>query len=275
MTSTDKESRAQWARIETWLAANAPPLFEALRPGVSDEAIARAEARIGMALPDAVRSVYRAHDGGSFLDFVEAEMLDLDGVVTHHVMMNDIGWGKVPELPNLGIPHGPVKPMWWNPRWLPFVGTGQYLCIDLDPASGGAVGQVIEYLKSAERRTVLFPSIIAWLEHWASRLESGKLYFDSDRDELVAVPPDAAAKHSASAQDRPSEASLLLRALVEERAVEASPSDALLAGIARVLAGKRDAKKRARALEALFSSSDDVDELFWERERLSLFLDDW
>lgn len=276
MTSTDEESRNLWGRIEAWLATNAPPLFDALRPGLSNAAIARAEARMGLVLPDVIHSVYRVHDGGSFLDFVESEMLALESAVDTRAMMNDIGWGNAPELPNIGESHGPVKPVWWDSRWLPFVGDGgNFLCIDLAPASGGTVGQVVEYLKADGRRTVLFPSVTAWLEHWANRLEHGQFYFDSDRDEFVAVPVDAAARHAVSVDDRPSEASLLLRALTEARALEAAPSDALLEGITRILERKGGAKKRGRALEALFLDSEDVDDFFWDRERLSIFLEEW
>jgi cell wall assembly regulator SMI1 len=186
MTLDDNVARA-WGRIEAWLAQNAPPLAAALRPGAGDQLIATAEARMGITLPDAVREAYRVHNGGAFLSFVEDEMLPLEQMASTRAMMNDIGWGSA-SLPNVGVSLGPVAPMWWNPGWLPFVGRGNMLCIDLDPAAGGTRGQIVEFMKGSDRRTVVFPSIAAWLDHWATALERDTYYFDHDSEELIATP---------------------------------------------------------------------------------------
>ena len=53
-------------------------------------------------------------------------------------------------------------------------GCGDLICLDLDPPAGGAVGQVIEFLHADEDRTVLAPSLGAWLEGFAAGLEAGE-----------------------------------------------------------------------------------------------------
>ncbi len=243
-----------------------------MRRGASEDDILRAEARIGRPLPGEVRTAYRVHDGGALLDVARGEMLSLAQATEERAMMNDIGWGRGPELPNDGQSVGPVKPLWWSEGWLPFVGTagGTMLCLDLDPPPGGALGQVVEYWKDGPERTVRFVSITAWLEHWADRLESDALYYDEDLDELV-----EAVGEAARSADPPPLGDRLLRDLVDAGALAASPTDTLASAVEAILARSRGPKARARSLERLFLGSDEVDDVFWDTERLALFLEAW
>jgi SMI1/KNR4 family protein SUKH-1 len=51
-------------RIEAWLYAHAPTLWEQLPPGASDEDLARVEAVMdGITLPEDFKAAYRRHDG--------------------------------------------------------------------------------------------------------------------------------------------------------------------------------------------------------------------
>ena len=73
-----------------------------------------------------------------------------------------------------GAPRGPVRADWWNRRWVPIGvnGVGDMVCLDLDPPEGGTVGQVIEVLHEDGDRTVLAPSLSAWLDGFAYDLET-------------------------------------------------------------------------------------------------------
>jgi cell wall assembly regulator SMI1 len=53
-------------------------------------------------------------------------------------------------------------------------GVGDLVCLDLNPPKGGAVGQVIEVLHEDGDRTVLAASLAAWLDGFATDLESKK-----------------------------------------------------------------------------------------------------
>ena len=79
-----------------------------------------------------------------------------------------------------GTPRGRVRADWWNRRWVPVGvnGVGDLICLDLDPPRGGKVGQVIEVLHEDGDRTVLAPSLGAWLEQFAADLEAGA--YESD-----------------------------------------------------------------------------------------------
>ena len=52
-----------WARLETWLHANAPTLVETLQPGATEEQITQAEAFLSVHFPDGFKASYRIHNG--------------------------------------------------------------------------------------------------------------------------------------------------------------------------------------------------------------------
>jgi cell wall assembly regulator SMI1 len=64
-----------------------------------------------------------------------------------------------------------VRDDWWNPRWIPFThdGGGNHLCLDLDPAEGGAVGQVISMWHDSGERAVQGHSFGEWFGRWLVR----------------------------------------------------------------------------------------------------------
>jgi hypothetical protein len=57
--------------------------------------------------------------------------------------------------------------------------------IDLDPAAGGVVGQLLEFDHEVGPRCVLAPSFTAWLQRIATGLEEGKFVCDPYGSEVV------------------------------------------------------------------------------------------
>jgi cell wall assembly regulator SMI1 len=77
---------------------------------------------------------------------------------------------------------GPVRALWTSPAWIPIVligGETRHLCLDLDPAPGGAVGQIIHATPKWEDRRVVAPGIDELLELLASALRNGR-YTEED-----------------------------------------------------------------------------------------------
>ncbi|MDQ2686951.1 MAG: SMI1/KNR4 family protein, partial [Armatimonadota bacterium] len=115
-----------WQRIETWLAANAPQAIISLRAGASDTEIADAERRLGITLPDDVRSSYRIHDGqerDGYGPLPVEEFLSLERILDEWQVWKDLLDGGDFE----GIesePSGPIRSDWWNPRWIPLTYDG-------------------------------------------------------------------------------------------------------------------------------------------------------
>jgi molybdopterin molybdotransferase len=61
-----------------------------------------------------------------------------------------------------------VRSDWWNPCWIPFThdGGGNHLCLDLDPAAGGAGGQVITLWHDGGARALAGSSFGEWFTRW-------------------------------------------------------------------------------------------------------------
>ena len=77
----------------------------------------------------------------------------------------------------MGANHsdGPIQPHNWNLRWLPVTGgSGNHYCVDLDPAPGGTIGQIIWFEHDAGPIRVVASGFTAWLEQYASDLEAGR-----------------------------------------------------------------------------------------------------
>src|SRR5215470_15643416 len=75
-----------WDQIEDWLNTHYPQMWATTRPflapGASEEAVHRAEAALGVTLPEDFKAFYRLHNGegaGFFLD--HHEFLSLEGII--------------------------------------------------------------------------------------------------------------------------------------------------------------------------------------------------
>jgi cell wall assembly regulator SMI1 len=163
-----------WIRIETWLRQHAPPIYAALQPGASEDHIRRAEAQLGVSLPDDMRTSYAIHDGSGFSGLFPFPLLSLNGVVAQ--WNNWKGWLEQGKFVGWeSTPQGAVKTDWWNIRWIPFThdGGGNHQCLDLDPPDGGNVGQVINFDHEVGATEVLADSFGSFLAAFADDLEAG------------------------------------------------------------------------------------------------------
>lgn len=145
---------------------------------------------IGYPLPEDFRESFLIRDGfryriapyGAALSDSQF-LLNLEGI-TREVKF----WGEfLREDPDHAAgarpdcrPAGPVAPIMWSRGWLPFVGegSGNHLCLDLDPPAGGTAGQVFDFGHEEGPTRVFFPSFRAYMERFALDLKSGALRFD-------------------------------------------------------------------------------------------------
>jgi cell wall assembly regulator SMI1 len=167
-----------WKRIEAWLKQNAPDTLAYLQPGASDADIKKAARSLSCELPDDVTESYHIHDGmrgaaGSLIG--EWSLMPLAIVVRE--------WKTLKKLSDGGTFEGmegdadvQVKSDWWNPRWIPVAsnGSGDFVCVDLDPPRTGKSGQVISFFHAEPRRELLAKSFKSWLAGFADDLKAGK-----------------------------------------------------------------------------------------------------
>jgi cell wall assembly regulator SMI1 len=178
-----------WKRIESWLGKNAPEVLADLQPGASDAALAGLSKTVGAALPEGFRAVYAGHDGqgGHGPALVPPwQLLPIADIPREWTLMKGLlDRGTFAGTPAVAV--GPVQAVWWHPGWIPVGanGDGDLVCLDLAPAPGGEVGQILVFLHTHEKRERIAASLPAWLEAFAGELERG-LYRLED-GELVRV----------------------------------------------------------------------------------------
>jgi cell wall assembly regulator SMI1 len=178
---------ADWSRIVAWVEANAPELLDALEPPAERAELVAAEARLSMRLPTVLRAFYGLQNGTSAfgvfpalepdqtpfgpLAIDEVELLEADAE-------DDAGEAEEDFEVDAG-----VRPEFWNPGWIPFAtnDAGDYLLLDMSPARGGRVGQIIEWRHDTNERRIAAPSLEALLKQIADGLESGRYTYDGDR----------------------------------------------------------------------------------------------
>ena len=173
-----------WKRIDRWLEANAPDLLASLNPGASDQEIAETESFLGVTFPDDVRASYRIHNGqapdqGGLIE--ACELLALEDIRNQ--------WSVWKELLDAGdfadsrsSPVGPIVTDWWHPKWIPLTydGSGNHHSLDLAPAPGGNVGQIIMMWHDDSDRPLIAPSFREWLGALADGLESGDYTYSDE-----------------------------------------------------------------------------------------------
>ena len=181
-----------WKRIEAWLRANAPEILGDLRPGASDDDLRRAEKTLGAALPETLAASYRIHDGarGGAAPLVGPwRLLSLEDVTKEwegqqrfSQEQSDLDEER-DDQDDETEPAPGVREGWWRGGWVPVASnsSGDFVCVDLDPAPGGKRGQVISFLHADPARALLAPDFGAWLGGFAGDLESGKYKVEGRR----------------------------------------------------------------------------------------------
>ena len=173
-----------WNRLTSWLGQHAPELQKTMQPGTTEEKIAALEKTLGVRLPDDYRAFLLLCNGqktGAELGFYDGELLSAQNVKSQWKIWKELlDDGHFEE--SKSKPHKGVRPDWWNPRWIPFThdGGGNHLCLDLDPAKGGKLGQVISMWHDSPERELMYSGFSEWLEHVLDGLGSGEIVFDPD-----------------------------------------------------------------------------------------------
>jgi cell wall assembly regulator SMI1 len=185
-----------WQRLEAHLASHAPGMLNSLNPPVSEEALRRAEAALGVPLPADLAASLRVHDGQipDSVPLVPAEyggrrlgrrqiatwgeLAPLDQIVRDTLQERE-GMHDGAVLAEVAAAHfefdGPVRRDGdWS--WIVFVnaGSGDRLGLDLRPADGGQVGQVLSIVHDPNQLFVLAPSYRAWFQTLVERYEAGQ-----------------------------------------------------------------------------------------------------
>lgn len=166
-----------WDRLERALATHAPKLLASLQPGASERELRTLEAALGLSLPADLCASLRRHNGQR----LKPDVALIDGFFLGDVQMIADDWQDWLDRmsdPTFGLPTKPargVRKAWWHRGWIPFTfdGHANSYCVDLQPAAGGTVGQVLILWHDDDTRPLLARSYRAWLEGLLTGLEQG------------------------------------------------------------------------------------------------------
>jgi cell wall assembly regulator SMI1/predicted DNA-binding WGR domain protein len=166
---------ASWRRIDAWLTQNAPSLMAKMGMPAKPEAIAEAERSLRLELPDAVRASYLIHDGsGEVSIFPSGDYLSLDEMLVQYKVWKELveegSWDDEESEPD-----GPIQKVHYHLKWIPLThnGGGDHTLIDLAPAEGGKVGQLIDFSHEMGPEGIAGIGLAEYLAYLADGLEAG------------------------------------------------------------------------------------------------------
>jgi cell wall assembly regulator SMI1 len=181
---------AAWQKIETWLRKNARPAFDQLPRRATEAQLKAAEKalkhRLDGPLQAELRACYLRHNGSGQLPLFpssESEDMGFALIPLEELPEEAEAWADS-SIDDADVTNARgIKRLLWGRRWIAFArnGFGDYQLLDLDPAKGGQVGQVIEANHETLERKKRAPSLLKFLESIAGGLKSGTLVYDPER----------------------------------------------------------------------------------------------
>lgn len=165
-----------------------------LAPGATQASIDAFEAATGLELPEEVRELFRGHDGQTsarvglaagfhFVSLHEAQKLMHDWAATRAQLGESI---KDLDRACSSQPREAIQRKYSLPGWMPLLrdNEGNAIGVDLQPASEGRFGQVINFGRDEDEKFVLFPSATELMEWLATQLEADQVVLDP-HDQVV------------------------------------------------------------------------------------------
>ena len=169
-----------WRRFENWLCEYVPVFCRwPLAPVASERDLQVFERTISAKLPTDVRQSYLRHNGSAGVRLLsvvgEGEWVTLTEAARHWTFFQEIR----PDLEAGGFletPKGPMKKVHISAGWIPISDNsgGDHLCVDLDPAEGGKVGQLFSYWHEYGAWRIVAPSFTVFLERLLNHLARGR-----------------------------------------------------------------------------------------------------
>ncbi|KUN73331.1 hypothetical protein AQJ46_08980 [Streptomyces canus] len=172
---------AAWERIVRWLRRNAPVSAEALRPGASDEEIARLNEELGFDIPDVLEVWLRMNNGSTAKDSAKpipgggtARLPHRDSIVLPGGM-RFLGCEDVARRRSeyLHIAQDIGDDEYWRPSWIPVMekSDGPYGVI-LDAQNAPGPPPLLTF-DEGDYPTFFLPSLEDFLRPLADLLETG------------------------------------------------------------------------------------------------------
>jgi cell wall assembly regulator SMI1 len=179
-------------QIEAWIEQHAPEALENLREPASETELEKLRALLPAETPDELFQLLSVHDGeemdswNSILPdsmlLLPAELITQSYSYSLSRPVESIEDSLASRAAGIYRASGPVLPIAHHPKRIPFAAINYevFWLIDLIPAAGGVVGQIIlEDLEDC-RWAVVAPSLSKLFSSYLSALKAGLIDVDAD-----------------------------------------------------------------------------------------------
>ena len=168
--------------------------------GASDAEFAQLEQLIQAKLPEDFKALYRVFNGQAYEEgyvFDGEEWLSLERMAEEWEVWKgllDDGEFDDDEEEADEDADPEVNAVWCSPLWIPFTydGSGNHLCLDLDPTAEGTYGQVIRMWHDDPQRSLEGKTFADWVETYIRGMEEGLYVYSEDyggifkKDDIIA-----------------------------------------------------------------------------------------
>jgi cell wall assembly regulator SMI1 len=136
------------------------------RPPASIATVADLARTIRVELPEEFAAFYARHDGAKGMGVAGNEdFLSIAEIGDRWQLLCEV-WREIEPAPARSrSTDAGIRDTGWCERWIPFTDSpsGDHLCLDLSPDTGGTVGQVIRYWNGNPTRKLVASSFVDWL----------------------------------------------------------------------------------------------------------------
>ena len=171
-----------WNLLNNMLSDTSEQLTKNINSPATDKEIKALEAKLKISFPEGLKSFYKIHNGQKAQThgiLPSGVLLSLEEIWKQYSI-----WSK---LVNSGTfdnrtsePETRIKNDWYNLKRIPIThdGSGNRLCLDLDPSEEGIYGQIITMEHETPDRDIVAESLEKWIEKVIHEFQNGKYRFD-------------------------------------------------------------------------------------------------
>ncbi len=172
----------RWETIKSWLLEHHPRVYEEFLPPATEAQIEEAEKSLGCRLPEDYRRFLRLHNGqvsgGAMV--MTCSLFPVEKLHEAHKRYSSVFDGDNPPPTNVDLG---IRAVEHSEGWIPIGNSARgrdYLCLDMDPAEEGTVGQVILTAVDFNDHRLLAPNFADFLSHFFEELQTGEILLNEE-----------------------------------------------------------------------------------------------
>jgi cell wall assembly regulator SMI1 len=163
-----------WAKIEAWFDENEPAILSTFNDGATEDEFTALKQLVGFELPKDFVAFYTIHNGqnaggvyNSAIIEPDSEGLSSIGKIMETYKLYQGMNAHATAVSEKDVEAG-IKPLYWTESWLPIMedGMGNSYFIDLDPADGGNMEQIIFRDYQGPTYELIAKSFKTWIKEY-------------------------------------------------------------------------------------------------------------